>query len=82
VKIIGEIIFIIVHFICSKEYQLYKSGEFNGPCGEDLNHGVLIVGYEKDYFKVKNSWGESWGESGYIRMNGCGILKEGSYPEL
>jgi hypothetical protein len=37
-----------------------------------LNHGVTLVGQGKegdlDYFLVRNSWGRSWGESGYIRM--------------
>ena len=37
-----------------------------------------------EYWKVKNSWGSSWGESGYIRMamgkNMCGIAQQPSYP--
>jgi hypothetical protein len=76
--------------------QLYKSGVLTGRCGTKIDHGVLAVGYgsEKgvDYYKVKNSWGESWGEGGYIRLGRgseynegkgeCGILMEGSYPEM
>jgi cathepsin L len=71
-------------------FQLYKSGVFNGVCGQNLDHGVLAVGYGKDtssgldYWKVKNSWGTSWGEAGYIRMvrnkDECGIANEPSYP--
>ena len=44
------------------------------------NHGVLIVGYEKDYWIVKNSWGGSWGQDGYIYFkydrNACGLANE------
>jgi len=72
------------------DFQLYKSGVFNGACGQNLDHGVLVVGYghdtasNLDYWKVKNSWGTSWGEQGYIRMvrnkDECGIANEPSYP--
>jgi len=68
-------------------FQLYKSGVFCGVCGQNLDHGVLIVGYgtdTTDYWKVKNSWGTSWGEAGYIRLcrnkNECGISDEPSHP--
>jgi cathepsin L len=77
-------------------FQLYKSGVFTGNCGTNLDHGVLVVGYgsdnENDYYKIKNSWGTSWGENGYIRIgrgsnynNGqgqCGVLMMASYPVL
>jgi len=69
-------------------FQLYKSGVFCGVCGTSLDHGVLAVGYgtdaSTDYWKVKNSWGTSWGEAGYIRVcrnkNECGLSNEPSYP--
>lgn len=60
----------------------YKSGVFNN-CKTSLNHGVLLVGVTDQYWKVKNSWGTSWGESGFVRLargNTCGICNVASYP--
>jgi cathepsin L len=69
-------------------FQNYKSGVLSGICGKQLDHGVLVVGYGTDvttpYWKVKNSWGTSWGEAGYVRIirnqDECGIADEPSYP--
>jgi len=75
-------------------FQQYESGVLTGYCGTSLDHGVLLVGYgtdgSDDYWKVKNSWGSDWGESGYIRLcrncdanrgeGQCGILLSASYP--
>jgi len=41
-------------------FQSYKSGTFSGPCGSQLNHAVLAVGYTSAYYIVKNSWGTTW----------------------
>jgi KDEL-tailed cysteine endopeptidase len=73
-------------------FQFYKGGVLSDPtCGTKLDHGVLIVGYGtdmgKDYWKVKNSWGPTWGEHGYIRLargttgaGECGLAVQPTYP--
>lgn len=72
-------------------FHFYSSGVLDSSsCGTTLDHGVLLVGYGtdsstgKDYWKVKNSWGTTWGESGYVRLvrgkNMCGIASQASYP--
>merc|ERR1711988_1557457 len=76
-------------------FQLYSGGVLDSTsCGKQLDHGVLIVGYGTDsgvdYWKVKNSWGETWGDEGYIliergssqRGGECGILKMASFPTV
>jgi C1A family cysteine protease len=53
----------------------YKSGVFSN-CGASINHAVLLVGVAGGAWKIKNSWGTGWGESGYIRLAGgntCGV---------
>jgi len=68
-------------------FQLYKSGTYyEASCSStSLDHGVLAVGYDTDYYIVKNSWGTSWGMAGYIQMsrgrnNNCGIATQAAYP--
>jgi C1A family cysteine protease len=77
-------------------FQLYTSGVFNSKsCGTNIDHAVLAVGYgtdatQGDYWIIKNSWGTSWGEQGYIRMakvstkspGVCGLALEALYPTV
>jgi len=74
-------------------FQLYKSGiYYEAACSSSrLDHGVLAIGYGSDttgdYWIVKNSWGTSWGTSGYINMarnkaNNCGIATQAAYPTI
>jgi len=73
-------------------FQAYKSGVFDGSCGTDLDHATLVVGYGndattgQDYWIMKNSWGSSWGDQGYMRLvqngNGpgqCGIQNDATW---
>jgi len=68
----------------ARDFQSYKSGVFGGPCGKSLNHAVLTVGYNANAFIVKNSWGASWGDQGFIQMarnkNVCGMFSVVNYP--
>lgn len=64
-------------------WQLYFGGVVSNCFSQQLNHGVLLVGHNDNanppYWIVKNSWGTSWGENGYIRLakgsNQC-MMKE------
>jgi len=59
-------------------------------CGTSLDHAVTAVGYGtesgKDYYLVRNSWGTSWGDKGYIKIAAvdglgiCGIQQVSVYP--
>jgi C1A family cysteine protease len=72
-------------------FQLYSSGIITTGCGTALDHAITAVGYTPDYFIVKNSWGTTWGQEGYVwissstQYNGglgaCGIFSQPQYPK-
>jgi len=72
-------------------FQFYRTGVFNGKCGTNLDHGILLVGYGDQngtpFWKAKNSWGPNWGASGYILLGKgidgpgvCGVLMDNTVP--
>lgn len=76
-------------------WQLYTSGVLKdaSSCSGQIDHGVFVTGFDASAktWSVKNSWGKSWGENGYVRVsrknksctdarNGFNICTNGSYP--
>jgi len=75
-------------------FQSYSGGVVSSTkCGQELDHGVLVVGYGEEnsvpYWLVKNSWGDQWGVDGYVKIERsesnsdpgvCGIAMQPSYP--
>jgi len=84
-----------VAFQVVDDFSGYTTGVYtsttckNGPA--DVNHAVLAVGYghddtsNLDYWLIKNSWGASWGDDGFFKMergvNMCGVAECNAYPE-
>jgi len=70
----------------AEPWQHYTNGILSKNCGQKLDHCVELVGYGVDddatlFWNIRNSWGTSWGESGYIRVerdhkNLCGVANE------
>ena len=72
-------------------FQAYTGGILTSTaCGTNLDHAVAAVGYGtesgQDYYLVRNSWGASWGDAGYIKIAAvegpgiCGIQMQSLYP--
>ena len=59
----------------------YEEGVYTGGCGTTIDHAVQLVGYGEEggalYYLVRNSWGTTWGEDGYIKIQRFG---EGEEP--
>nr|6ZQ3_A Chain A, Silicatein alpha [Tethya aurantium] len=77
----------------SNAFRFYYSGVYDSSrcSSSSLNHAMVITGYgisnNQEYWLAKNSWGENWGELGYVKMarnkyNQCGIASDASYPTL
>jgi C1A family cysteine protease len=76
----------------SSVFQRYTSGILNSKaCGTRLDHAITAVGYGtqggQDYYIVRNSWGSSWGDKGYINIAAvpgvgiCGIQQTSVWPK-
>ena len=74
-------------------FQTYSSGIFNNSnCGTSLDHATNVVGWgtsgTTDYWIMRNSWGTSWGEKGYMQLEivsgkgYCGIQMEPLYANV
>merc|ERR1711934_1154318 len=76
----------LVVAVGASSWSSYGGGVYSGSTSCSLNHQVYATGYDSSTIKVKNSWGASWGEGGYIRLartdSGCGtsgILSDGGF---
>ncbi|CAH0488201.1 unnamed protein product [Peronospora farinosa] len=81
---------VIVSVISSNPaWKQYISGVITACPTAEVDHAVLVVGYDAHTIKIKNSWGTDWGENGYVRisrssqnMGTCAVLTDMSYPIL
>jgi len=80
--------------IDASDFSSYGGGivDETSKCGHNRDHSMTIVGYgydsdqKENYYIVRNSWGPSWGESGYMRIkrggNFCDVEADGTQPKV
>jgi len=63
------------------DFQHYQGGVYEHDGSEEINHAVLLVGWDDELgaWILKNSWGPGWGEGGYAYV-AYGTCRLGSYP--
>ena len=78
---------VVSMWAANAKLDTYKGGAYNPPsnCDDSFEHAMAIVGYVPEYWIIKNSWGTSWGDNGYmwwVRKGGhnCNILKKAYIP--
>lgn len=52
----------------SQGTEYYSRGIFDRCKSGEVDHAVILVGYTKDYWIIRNSWGTGWGENGHMRL--------------
>lgn len=74
-----------VNYLFILIYIFYSEGIYDDvSCSStSVNHAMLLIGFDKDFWILKNWWGELWGEAGFMRMrkgiNLCGIANYAAY---
>lgn len=74
------------------QFTHYRGGIFDIDCQGGRNHAVLLVGLgwddasQRDYWIIKNQWGNGWGEGGYMKLrrkhgNMCDIAGDAVYVQ-
>lgn len=82
---------VVEMYASSKFFKYYGGVFFDLSCKhQPTNHVMLLIGYgtdkeDGDFWILKNSFGEEWGEKGYMRLarnrnDTCGVSSSASYP--